>query len=434
MAVSVATFRFSVSPWLLVLILQAGFGMSTNAAHSQDVISQDVILTQPTPQVETAPFYPPDAPPPRRAPLPDRRQDIEEQTVGADYRVSALQSDSKGALWVGSWQGLAKIDPNTGRILHRVSLPNTTVGALAQDRSGRIWVGTYEGLVRLDPRSGEITAQNFALPSNRVLSMLVDQRGYLWVGTDAGLVLISPDQGLLMTTVRNLPGVSANALALDPLGNLWVGTLDGLVQVNTASALIMRQIANVPGKTVQALNFDDWGTLWMGTPIGLYAADVGIQRTVEWVRPPSAKPAAQSTARYSGKGRSSSHASKKRNPQSTRLTSKPVQPVQRIVFVSTDPTLFKLRTVTQLQGRNVMTLRFDKFNSIWVGTTTGLLRVNPFNGATGGEIPYLPSSRILSLSPDTGGKLWVGTSEGLAWVSTETFRGNPHATFLPVDR
>lgn len=432
MAVSVAASRFSVGSWLLAFSIQASVGISASAAFSQDVISQNVILTRPTPPVETAPFYPPDAPPSRRTPLPDRRQDIEEQTVGADYRISALQRDSKGALWVGSWQGLAKIDPNTGRILQRVGLPNPTVGALAQDRSGRIWVGTYEGLVRIDPRSGEITAQNFALPSNRVLSMLVDRRGYLWVGTDAGLALISPDQGLLMTTVRNLPGVSANALALDPLGNLWVGTLSGLVQVNTASALLMRQIDTVPGKTIQTLDFDDWGMLWMGTPTGLYQADVGIQRTVQWVRPPSAKPAAKSTR--AGKGRSPYRPSKKGNPRSTRTASKPVPPVQKIVFVVTDPTLFRLRTVNQLQGRNVMALHFDRVNSIWVGTTTGLLRVNPFNGATGGEIPYLPSSRVFSLAPDTGGKLWVGTSEGLAWVSTETFRGKPHATFLPVGR
>ncbi len=433
MTVSVAVSRVSVSSWLLVFGIQAGLGISASAAFSQTVRSQDVILTQPSPQVETAPFYPPDAPPPRRTPLPDRRQDVEDQTVGADYRISALQPDSQGALWVGSWQGLAKIDPKTGRILLRVSLPNITVGALAQDRSGRIWVGTYEGLVRIDPRSGEITAQNFALPSNRVLSMLVDRRGYLWVGTDAGLALISPDQGLLMTTVRNLPGVSANSLALDPLGNLWVGTLNGLVQVNTASALLMRQIDNVPGKTVQALSFDDWGMLWMGTPTGLYEADVGIQRTIQLVRPPSAKPTAKST-RSVGKGRSPSHPAKKGTSQAKRPVSKPVEPIQKIVFISTDPTLFKLRTVNRLQGRNVMTLHFDRVNSIWVGTTTGLLRVNPFNGATGGEIPYLPSSRVFSLSPDTGGKLWVGTSEGLAWVSTETFRGNPHATFLPVGR
>lgn len=368
---------------------------------------------------ESAPVYPPDAPPPRRPLLPDRRQEIEEQTIGADYRVSALQPDTNNGLWVGSWQGLAKIHASTGRIISRVSLPNTVVGALAQDKSGRIWVGTYTGLVRIDSKTGAITAQNFALPSNRVLSLLVDQRGYLWVGTDAGLAMISPDQGLIMTTVKNLPGVSANAMALDPVGNLWVGTLDGLVQVDTASALVKRHVTNLPGVAVQSLDVSPWGKLWIGTSVGLLEADLGIQRVIKTIK----EPIPQTT----------------QTPAPKRAPgAKPQKPVQKfrirreVVYQPGAPDQFELRVVSQLKGRDVTALHFDQVNSIWVGTTTGLLRVNPFNGATGGEIPNLPSGRILSLSPDTGGKLWVGTSEGLGWVNTTTFKGYPHNTFQSV--
>ncbi|MBF2028071.1 MAG: transcriptional regulator [Oscillatoriales cyanobacterium C42_A2020_001] len=388
-------------------------------------VSCDRVLAQTLAQ-ETTPVYPPDAPPSRRSPLPNQRQEIEEQTVGADYRVSALQPDNRGALWVGSWQGLAKIDPKTGRILDRISLPNQIVGAIAQDKSGRIWVGTYEGLARVDPKTGTITAQNFALPSNRVLDLLVDQRGYLWVGTDAGLALISPDKGLLMTTVKNLPGVSANALTLDALGNLWVGTLDGLVQINTANALIKRRITNIPGTTVQTLASSPWGTLWIGTPTDLLEADLGIKREIRTIQEP-VKPPTTKRANLKGAGRS---------PNKPGKSAKPAVKIRRevVYLAGEDPGMFKLRTVTQVRGRNVTALHFDNVSSIWVGTTTGLLRVNPFNGATGGEIPYLPSGRILSISPDTGGKLWVGTSEGLAWVNTTTFRGYPHQTFQSVER
>jgi len=71
-------------------------------------------------------------PPPPSLPQPDRPEQ--------NYRVTALQRDYRGNLWVGSWQGLAQIDPNTGRILSRISLPNTLIGDLAEDRVGRIWV------------------------------------------------------------------------------------------------------------------------------------------------------------------------------------------------------------------------------------------------------------------------------------------------------
>ena len=157
---------------------------------------------QKTPDINSSdltPAYPSSAPPPRVEPLPDERG-VQENSPKTDYRVGNLLGDVTGNLWVGSWRGLSRIDPKTGKIVSRVSLPNVAIGALAQDKVGRLWVGSYDGLFRVDPRTSEITAQNLFLPSKRVLSLLVDKRGYLWTGTDSGLALISPDQGLIMTT------------------------------------------------------------------------------------------------------------------------------------------------------------------------------------------------------------------------------------------
>ena len=169
-------------------------------------------------------------------PLTADRSHRSSSPIAQDYQVGALQEDFTGSLWVGSHQGLSRIDPETGRVIAEVAVPNRFIDAMSQDKVGRIWLGTPEGLVRVEPRINEITAQNYRLPSNRVLATLVDNRGFLWVGTDRGLAMISPDEGLLMTTLQALPGVSANTLGLAPDGNLWVGTLDGLVRVDTASA------------------------------------------------------------------------------------------------------------------------------------------------------------------------------------------------------
>ena len=165
-------------------------------------------------QEEVTPAYPASPPPPRREPLPNQRRRIE-NTKETDFRVKALQADYTGNLWVGYGRGLTRINPHTGEILARVSLPSRAIGAMVQDKVGRLWVGSYEGLKRVDPRSNEITAQNLFLPSKRVLSLQVDKRGYVWAGTDNGLALISPDEGLIMTTLKKLPGVSANAMTLD---------------------------------------------------------------------------------------------------------------------------------------------------------------------------------------------------------------------------
>ena len=66
-----------------------------------------------------------------------------------NYQVGALQPGLyTGSLWVGSHQGLARINPETGQVQAKVAVPNPFVDAMAQDKVGRIWLGTPEGLVR----------------------------------------------------------------------------------------------------------------------------------------------------------------------------------------------------------------------------------------------------------------------------------------------
>jgi ligand-binding sensor domain-containing protein len=396
-----------------VAMLLTGGQVITSVPAFSDRVGNERVMAQ-------APTFQPVAPPARNIPLPPDRQRQEQQPFPLDHRISALQPSSDKHLWVGSWQGLAKIDPRTGRIYGRVPLPNATIGALAEDRMGRIWIGSAEGLVRVDPHTGKITAQNFALPSNRVLSLLVDRRGYLWVGTDAGLVLVSPDQGLIMTTLRSLPGVSANALSLDAAGNLWVGTLEGLVQVNTANALLMRRIGGLPGTTVQTL----------ATRYQLI--QVPNPRAVQ-------KPTQPAVAHRSG----NRHQPRQGKPAKPQKPTKPAeQPfitiVKSTLWVGTTSGLVEIDTETGrvlqtppgIQGRNITSLQMDRTERLWVGSSNGLWRLNVTNGAVEGEVAAnLPSRQIVSLAADSGGKLWVGTSEGLAWVSMQTFRVGGHDTF-----
>ena len=77
--------------------------------------------------------------------------------IAEDYQVGALQEDFTGSLWVGSHQGLSRINPETGRVIAEVSVPNRFIDAMSQDKVGRIWLGTPEGLVRVEPRINEIT-------------------------------------------------------------------------------------------------------------------------------------------------------------------------------------------------------------------------------------------------------------------------------------
>ena len=79
------------------------------------------------------PFYENIAPPP---PNLEQNYSLENET----RRVTSLLENWNGDLWVGSWQGLSRINPNTGEILKRIDLTNYNVEALAMDRVGRICI------------------------------------------------------------------------------------------------------------------------------------------------------------------------------------------------------------------------------------------------------------------------------------------------------
>ena len=68
------------------------------------------------------------------------------------------------------------------------------VTAVLQDDLGYIWVGTYDGLNRLDgyqPKIFRHTSSNGnSIKSNRILSLERDADGNIWVGSDGGALSI----------------------------------------------------------------------------------------------------------------------------------------------------------------------------------------------------------------------------------------------------
>lgn len=167
-------------------------------------------------------------------------------------KVSCIIEDKNKNLWVGTYgSGLYKINLPTQHVTHYEStrnenddwsinrLPNDWISYLLEDRDreGMIWIGTYKGLAVLNPQTDNFInykKQNNLLPGYVVYSLLESSNGEIWAGTSEGLVCLNKDRltPVLFTTADGLPSDIICGLAEDEKKNIWISTHQGISKLN----------------------------------------------------------------------------------------------------------------------------------------------------------------------------------------------------------
>ena len=111
-----------------------------------------------------------------------------------------LFRDSKGILWAGSMgRGLIKIRKGEIKNIQTENgLANNTVYSITEDHNGSLWIGTEEGLSRLDAATGDI--ESHIIGNGKLVNVFNERTavclddGRLAFGTHDGVVIIEPEQ------------------------------------------------------------------------------------------------------------------------------------------------------------------------------------------------------------------------------------------------
>ena len=159
-------------------------------------------------------------------------------------QVLKIVQDNQGFIWFGTQYGLNRYDGYRFReFKHDPKDPGTLSGvhiyALFKDRAGALWVGCFNTLDRLDPTTERVT--HYLIdparpggPSQRVTHISQDKDGMLWPGQFVTAVLTLDRYGHLfpddLDAVATAFDTAAQTTAGDlrAIGNLKVVAADGI--------------------------------------------------------------------------------------------------------------------------------------------------------------------------------------------------------------
>lgn len=193
--------------------------------------------------------------------------------------ITTIYQDSRGFMWIGTYDGLNRYDGYNFRIYRNVigdsaSLSTNNVYCIEGDSLQRIWVGTQNGLNLFDPRNGSfstpyfISLKNKLQPLNGEISALKTiGRNMVLAGSQRnGLVVLgkegAPGKQVLLGNTGNY---HVHAIEYDAAHNkIWVFIQNyGLYTFNPSN----NTLTLVSGKVRRAncMKNDAQGNLWIGT-------------------------------------------------------------------------------------------------------------------------------------------------------------------------
>ena len=95
----------------------------------------------------------------------------------SDNIISSILISMDGSIWIGTSNGLNKLDPVSGkfkRITESDGLPNNTIYGILEDNNRNLWISTNKGLSRYNPATG--TFRNYNKETDFKMMSLINGR------------------------------------------------------------------------------------------------------------------------------------------------------------------------------------------------------------------------------------------------------------------
>jgi signal transduction histidine kinase/ligand-binding sensor domain-containing protein/CheY-like chemotaxis protein len=191
--------------------------------------------------------------------------------LSSDVVLSIWQSERTGRLWAGTEDGA--LNWLEGKRFRHISLgAGRRPAQIFEARDGAVWVGTTNGLFRIETGAlAKMYTSKDGLPSNAVLAVTEARDGSLWLGTASGLSHFQAGRFSNYATAKTPGGygVRVDWIHQDAEGVLWLGSAgSGIGRFKDGQLTWAGTEQGLNDNVVYSI-LEGGGDLWMSTNRGI---------------------------------------------------------------------------------------------------------------------------------------------------------------------
>ena len=184
-------------------------------------------------------------------------------------RVSSIDIDSSGKVWVGSLNkkgGLSVYDDNKWtNYSDRNGLPSNYVYSVSISPDDRAWVGTKLGAARFDGNSWKRFTSKDGLLDDEVEEVVVDRGGNLWAVSDQGVSRYDGDEWKTYPYGDSILDNKVFQVEASSDGRVWFATKAGIACFTKDTWHSLNSKNGLPDSYVLSVLASTDGKLWFGT-------------------------------------------------------------------------------------------------------------------------------------------------------------------------
>ncbi|PCK07691.1 MAG: hypothetical protein COA42_13025 [Alteromonadaceae bacterium] len=353
----------------------------------------------------------------------------------SDKTVWSIIEDRQMRLWIGTDNGLNRLDSNRENFTHfkhkpndNTSISHNVIKYVFEDKQGRIWVATDgNGLNVLTNNSDQFEYFTYnpnddsSIRSNKVRFIYQNNSGELWFGHfPSGITMLDQYASAFHNYSHNpvvensLSNSAILSITEDHEGHLWVGTEQGLNRIDRDKNLITRYLhkpkdsSSLPANSVLSVLVDKQGDVWAGTWHGSLArlprgeSKFTIYESI--LNKPNTLSGNQIWALYE-------------DAEGVIWAGSYDGGLNRYNRDTNDFTQFIFDRHDKVP-RRITAIFEDSRSNFWVGSDTGLHLMNRSNGsyksyrADDKNSHSLSSDTVSAIEEDEAGRLWIATLGG----------------------